>query len=819
MGGPGDSYAKVNDYANAGLSYERLQVFYSKDVRAPDALIKAAKYFELSADTSRAEISLLNVVQDYSATPDYFEATFQLGNLYFNSGEISKAEDQYKALLSSDNDSVRVMGLLALGRLSERQNAFAQAEKYFQDATKLNIVPWSTDAVLESIELNIDAGNYSLALNRASQMDVSELTTEQNEKLEFEKVYASLAESPVGGTGSDSSLYATSLPEKLKTFPTNYKIKLASLLNVKKRYADGISLLRNVPSKELDEDDVNLYAELAFRAGKMELSDSLLSWYVSHAKDPSAKSVVKLLDVETRAKNSETMIQKGRSTTRLVEQTFYSYQKILSPRSGISSGKDFPDVYLYYKARYEDGDGNYDDAMVDYRELLASYPESDYAAEADSTLNYISNFKNVDYKNAVAGLADIVSEQAISSANPLRREASGSSALLQLGNLFANDLKDYGRAVKIYRELASVSTGDTARMAQYLLAGVLMKTSSNSDSNSEVFSIYKKLAYSPENDSITENSLYHVIIMQLASGDSIGVENSALSFLKRFPNSENVSNVSCVLAKSLYSGGAYHEAIVQASIAGSLPEAQLVIAKSEIAIDSLTSAKSALENLFSSEPSKKYLLDGQSLYIDLLKKMNLDASQAYLNFLAGLVPSYYKDKIAEQFADYLYATGRYDTAYSVYRTLGDDQLWYTTPPNVIYKMAYCELKSGNENAAKDLFQQVVTESQSHDQVSDSYNQLGKIYESLGDKRMSAAFFEKAGSSDAAALVTAGDTYFKIGDYDDAAQVYKQILSGTVDSLKAFSAARLIEVDYKNEKIASRRCRSREVQKKLSRERR
>ncbi len=776
----GDSYAKTDDYANAGLSYERLQVFYQKDVRAPGALIKAAKYFELSGDTSRAEISLLNVGQDYSTTPDYFSAALQLGNLYFNSGEILKAENQYKVILSSDNDSVRVMGLFALGKLNKMREISAQAEKYLEDAAQLNITPWSTDATFESIGLDIDMGNYSLALRRANQIDKADLTTDQKDKLEFEKVYASLA---IG-----DSTVSKSISQKLELLPSGYKIKLASLLKVKRRYSDGIALLRNIPVKDATDESLNLYAELAFRAGKMHLADSLLSWYIDHSKNPTAKLVVKLLDVENHYLSNIPFAGNTGKNAEKARQTFNSYQNIL---------KDIPDVYLYYKARFEDGDGNYEDALADYRELLATYPESNYAAEADSILNYISNFKDVNYKNAVAGLADIVSEQAIPS-------GSNGAALLQLGKLFENDLKDYDKAVKIYRQLSSVAAGDTERIAEYLLAGALIKAAGgNDEKDSESYSIYKKLASAPENDSIAENSLFHVVDMQCASGDSVEAENSALNFLKRFPNSGYAANIYCLLAKTLYNSGAYHEAIVQAALAGSLPEAQLALARSEIAIDSLSSAKSTLENFFDSEPPKKYLLNGQLLYINLLQKMNMDAEQTYLNFLATLVPSNYKDKVTEQFADYLFTTGRYDTAYSVYRTLGDGQLWYIIPPSVIYKMAYCKLKLGDENSAKDFFQQVVTSSQDPVQVSDSYNQLGKIYESFGDKRVSAAFFERAGSGDVAALLTAGEAYFKMGDYDAAVQVYKKILNeSTADTLKTFSAARLIEIGYKNDRIES-----------------
>ena len=770
-----DCFVKNDDYANAALAYERLQVFYPKDIHAASSLLDAAKYFEMSADTSRAEISLLTIEQDYPTSQSYFAATLQLGNLYFNSGQEHKAEDQYKALLSSDNDSVRVMGLLALGRLNRIRGMSVQAEKYLSDAIQLNIAPQSTDALLESIQLELDTGNFSPAFQRADEIDVAVLTSAQRNVLTFEKAYASVA------VGDDATF--ETIAGKLKSLPPDYKIKIAGLLEAKKKYSDGLSVLKNFPSRDATEQLLNLYAELAYKARRMKLADSLLALSIERSKAPDAKAVVKLLDIEWRfLKDAE-----------LARRTFYQYQNAL---------KDRPDVFFYYTACFDESEGNYEEAIGSYRELLTSFPESDFTASADSISKYISAFKDIDYKDAVANLAEIVSEQAIS---------PDANNLFQLGNLFENDLKDYKKAERIFRQLVSISTGDTQRVAQYRLANVLEKISlGRLDENSEAYSIYENLASSPADDSLTEKSTIKAIQIQIASGDSAAAGVSALSFLKRFPNSARVPDVNCILAQTLYSSADYHEAIVQAQLVQSYPfvtnsiaEAQLVIARSEIAIDSLELAKATLENFFHSRPPKEYLLQGDLLYVELLKKMNLDAGGAYSTILQELQPSTYKEKVESELADYLYSLGRYDTAYSIYQAIGDDELWPTLPPDILYRMAYCKLKSGDLDTAKNIFEEVVTNSANSSEIEDSYYQLGRIYESLGDKRMSAAFFEKAGSNDLGALMNAAETYFKIGDYDDAVQIYKKIQSnGTPDSLRAFVAARLIEIDYRTDEIKS-----------------
>ena len=755
----GDSYAKVKDYTNAGLSYERLRVFYPKDISAPNALLSAAKYFELAGDTARAEVSLLTVVQDYSTTSSYFDATLQLGNLYFGSGKLLQAENQYRALLTSDNDSVRVMGLLALGKLNRMRGMPLPAERYLKDAIALNIAPQSLDAALENIDIDLDAGNFSSALQQANQIEATKLSNGQKSKLKYEKTYAAIA------LGSQSA----STPD-MSTLPPKYQLSLASLLSAKGYYTAALSLLRNIAKVELTSSDLDFYSETAFRAGRIRLSDSLLTMAAAESKKPEARLVVRLLDIENNYLNDP-------EKTR---ETFFRYENILKGR---------PDAYAFYRARSEEGAGNYTAAVEEYSELLSQYPESDYAEAADSLRRYDRDFKEVNYRDAVVSLADILLEQG---------SADRTSALLHLGNLYENELKDYGKAAKVYDKLAAIATGDTQRTARYLYAGALEK---NGGRNSDVLSIYQQLSADSAADSVAERSLFHAALMESASGDSLGAESSALQFIKRFPDSRFTPRAYIILAEALYGSGAYHEAIGQATLAGPAPEAQLIIAKSEIAIDSLADAKATLESLLDSGPPRKTLLEGQLLYADVLQRLNLDATQTYMDILGTMVPSKYKSRVAARLADYLYASGKYDSAYSVYRTIGADQLWHRTPASTLYKMAYCKLKAGDQNGAKELFQEVAAASTDSSEVLDSFYRLGKIYASLGDRRMSASFLERAGSSNPQALVEAADIYFGIADYGDASRVYRNILSAAADdTLRTYSAARLVEIGYLTDRV-------------------
>ena len=755
----GESYALVKDYMNAALSYQRFRVFYPTDVKAPAALLKAARYFELAVDTARAEESLVSIVQNYTTTPSYFGATLWLGNLYFNSGQLSKAEDQYKALLTSDDDSVRVMGLLALGKLDRLRGMPEQAEAFLQNAADLNIAPQSFDAMLESIEIDLSAGSFTLAARQAEMIDTTKLSDSQREWLVFEKAYAGIA------LGNQPAYSANSL----NALPLKYRARLARLLNAQGMDDTGISVLGSLTERESTGPNLSLYSELAFRAGRMRLADSLLTLAVAKSKPANVSLVAKLLEIENRYLNDP----------EKVRETFYSYENVLKQR---------PDLYDFYKALSEEEVGDYEAAIRDFEDLTTEYPESDYAEAADSLSRYDKNYKVVNYRNAVVTMADILLEQG---------SADRISALFHLGNLYENELKDYSKAARVYKQLASISSGDTERVAEFKYAEALEKLPGDGKGeSSQAFPIYQQLSTGLQTDSVAEHSLIRVAEMQAQSGDSLAAEGSALSFLKRFPASQNAPLAYTILAQSLYGSGAYHEAMAQGILAGNLPEAELIVARSEIALDSLQEARQTLESFIGSSPSKKYMLEGRLLYASVLRKMGKDAMPMYSNVLEQLQPSRYKDKVAAQLGDYLYSTGSYDSAYAVYKSIGKDQLWYSKPPSTLYKMAYCKLNSGDLNGAKHLFQEVATTSGDSSRVLDSYNQLGNIYATIGDKRMSASFYERAGSSNPGALVKAADIYFSMKDYADAERVYNEIVStASSDSLRAHSAARLVEIDY------------------------
>ncbi|MGC8653863.1 MAG: tetratricopeptide repeat protein [Candidatus Kryptoniota bacterium] len=781
----GETYAYAHEYANAGFAFERLRVFYPKDQRAPDALLRAAKYFKLAGDTSRAEQSLMTLVQEYSSSPLYYAATYDLGNLYVETGKTVNAEAEFKSLLTSDNDSIRVMGLLALGKLYRSEGDFAAASKYFNQAVDLNIIPQSTDALLESISLDIEAGSYDNALNRLSQISESQLSAGLKSKLKYEKAYCYLAK-------GDFDSYRKVLPSA-SHLTDEEKRELAHLLDQNGEFEMVHEMLSQISPKGIEIQDLILHAKAEFMTDNFYSADSLLVRAVEMVAGSGTAGVVnynlpQLVDrlLEIDANNI--------TDHHRLEENFNKFGNLLIP------GR--VDSYLFYKAIVDEWQEQFAPAVINLDSLVETYPESDYVSDADSIRDYLQYFKMVNYNNAVVHLSNLMLEKEVSM-------PTTASMLIKLGEIYYDDLKDYNKSIEVFDKLARVSQGDTARFAQFMIARCNERLSHIDESKiSEAISIYQKISAPSESDTIAEKSLITLARLYYERGDTASARSAVVDFLSRFPKAAESPDAYLLLARILYKSHSFYEALSQVLLAGSAPEAKLLMAKIELSLDSAGTAKKSLLSLLNKNISRKIAVEANITYARALVSSGEDPSSVYHKLLnnvppSGLVPSEIRNDVAEEYGDYLYTAGKFDSAYSIYSKIASSSLWESPSTPLLEKMANCKLKSGDLNIAKAIFQKIVATAEDSSTLINAYTQLGAIYKKLGDERLSASFYLKAGESDPDAMIKAADTYFNAADYKEARRVYSQILSKSVsDSLRQYAAAQLIRIDYLTDNIKS-----------------
>ena len=781
----GESYSLAHEYANAGFAFERLRVFYPKDQRAPEALIKAAKYFKLAGDTSRAEQSLTTLVQDYSSSPLYFVATYDLGNLYLETGKTANAEAEFKSLLTSDSDSIRVMGLLSLGKLYRSRGDLTSASKFFNQAADLGVEPESTEALLESISIDIEAGSYDLALSRLSQLSEVQLTGRLKSILNYEKAYCYLAK-------GDFDSYRKVVPS-ISNLTDDQKRKLAQLLDENNEFRMVQEILSSFQSKRMTVPDLILYAKAAFMTGNFNMADSLLVDAVEKARSSGNEGIApydvpglvdRLLEIDA---NNVT------NNHRLAEN-FDKFGSLLLPER--------VDSYLFYKAIVDEARGEFDLALSSLDSLKETYPESDYAFDADSIRDYVKYFKMINYNHAVVDLSNLILEKEVSM-------PTTSSTLLRLGEIYYDDLKDYNKSIEVFSKLAQVSRGDTSRFAEFMVARCNERLSHVDKARiSDAISIYQKLSAPAESDTIAESALFRLARLYYDRGDTASARSVVVDFLNRFAKSVKSPDAYLLLARILYESKSSYEALSQVLLAGNSFEARLLQAKILLSLDSAATAKKVLLPLLSENVSRKISVSANITYARTLVSSGGDPSKVYQRLLNdvppfGLVPSEMRDMEAEEYGDYLFTAGKFDSAYSIYSRIASSSLWGSPSSTLLEKMANCKLKSGDVNIAKVIFQKIISTTGDPSTLTDAYTQLGAIYKKLGDDRLSASFYLKAGESDPVAMIKAADTYFNSANYKDARQVYSQILSQSVpDSLKEYASAQLIRIDYLSSNIKS-----------------
>jgi TolA-binding protein len=64
----GESYAAMHDYKEAALAFERVKLFHPKSKLAPDALLRASRYFAQAGERDNARRLLRIILQEYPSS-------------------------------------------------------------------------------------------------------------------------------------------------------------------------------------------------------------------------------------------------------------------------------------------------------------------------------------------------------------------------------------------------------------------------------------------------------------------------------------------------------------------------------------------------------------------------------------------------------------------------------------------------------------------------------------------------------------------------------------------------------------------------------
>jgi tetratricopeptide (TPR) repeat protein len=130
----------------------------AKDAKTPAVPVEDVSFKRLDVDAKYPEsIKKLNgVITDFSGTRAAFDARMQLGELYFNHGEATKALPVFQAAVDSAPNSLeKALALSATAAAQENQSMFKEARETYEKAINLGEASVKGDLLLGSARTSL----------------------------------------------------------------------------------------------------------------------------------------------------------------------------------------------------------------------------------------------------------------------------------------------------------------------------------------------------------------------------------------------------------------------------------------------------------------------------------------------------------------------------------------------------------------------------------------------------------------------------------------------------------------------------------------
>ncbi len=149
-------------------------MYYTNSVKksnnaASAELLKAMRAYE-RGDYQNSLALLNTLVETYSSTSSAKTGRFYLANTFYQLGDYTNAEQQFKKYASkADNDFFEAAALAGVAACLEQQQNYADAAEYYVKSAKLKTAQASA-FLLDAAKSYYQAGQVQMALNILSQL-------------------------------------------------------------------------------------------------------------------------------------------------------------------------------------------------------------------------------------------------------------------------------------------------------------------------------------------------------------------------------------------------------------------------------------------------------------------------------------------------------------------------------------------------------------------------------------------------------------------------------------------------------------------------
>jgi TolA-binding protein len=544
----GECYAAMDNPLEAASAFERLKVFHPKSKRAPEALLKSAHFFKVSNLPDRARKILRTLIQEYPTSEAVPEARLQLAETYLEEGNIGQALSELKRLTAKTKSGpLRAEALLLLGRayhrqerLEDAQNAFAEViqafpktKEYSEASLELGFLQQESGKYFESITsfknvladtTSPDISDRNRALLAIGQ-SYFELKDFQNSAVFAQKV---LQQNPSGHLKFSALQLGATAKEKQKDF------------------RGALDYYRSIVSDTSRAADRRIGYIGASRASKslgdLQTAVSYLQTFVDeYPRDQNSPSALYMIGQ---------LYEDDPSTLDGGKRAIAAYQELLSryPRDPLV------DDALFRIAQVQERSKEHEQALKSYNELIARYPSSSFVQEARARIRQINNFESTPTSASLNKMANLL-------ASLIASESKGESAF-HLGEIYFNDLKDYGAAAKMFSSAIENQVPEPSRGRSYYLRARSLQFLSEkgqlpADTVRRAYEEYLKLY---PTDQYSADAAGEIALLRIATSKGDTAVKIAEEFVVKYPQATVGDRVVMAAADSMMTRGNYQRA-------------------------------------------------------------------------------------------------------------------------------------------------------------------------------------------------------------------------------------------------------------------
>src|ERR1051325_6352811 len=514
----GEAFLAMQNDDEAASAYERVRVFHPKSPLVPEALLKAAEIYRRTGKQESAKQALRSIIQDYPSSKSLLRASCSASSIYADDGQMELAEQEARRVSEGDApEGIKASALFSLGRLQAKEALFDDASTTFGSLlARKQLQPLIRASVAyEMGMLEQNARRYKNAIEYFKQVVSSEDTTrflKDDATYEAGKCYFALGEY---GAALESFEHPVRTP--LWAHSQEASLGAARAAYAKKDFGKTIGIARTMigQTPSFWRGKVILLGARA-SAGLRRFADAS-KFYETYGENYSWDSHIPdaLLELADLYYSGQGEYRKASAVLDRIAEKFPQSRRIT-------------DVMIR-TAECREKLGDYEGALIAYRDLRDRFPASDQSGIVDRRIEYIENHYIKNRDGGMEKLARVVGESIT--------DKSKAEIALEMGDIYFNDFKDYKTAAKQFATaIAGGVQGESLANASFLQArSAHLLAETDSSAAAAALASYEAFVRQYPKSRRSEEAAYYAHRLRNDAALPAGILTNARSFVKQYP--------------------------------------------------------------------------------------------------------------------------------------------------------------------------------------------------------------------------------------------------------------------------------------------